>query len=628
MLSRRWKGVGGFLLLLVAACCTYFPGYYTPSAFFWDENFHIPSAQRYLNGVFFMEPHPPLGKLLIAGGEWLLDANSDDSAFISEEFAKDPPKGFSFAGYRLIPTLCGALVGPILYLLIISLSGSLTLALLVGMLPIFDNALIVHSRGAMLDSPLLLSIITGLLFYSLAHTRSKYTPICLSLFSISFGCAVSTKVNGCILLLFAAHLAVQNRKSISSLTLLLIPSLLIWSSIWWLHYHLAFRIEPNLPGQGLFEVSELFAQKVRSGESRKITALFDWMSESATFSKRYQEGVPPLDYCKEDENGSSPLMWPVGARTINYRWETIGELTRYLYLVPNPINWLMGMLGVLLSASYTCYCIRKEKIRALASDFSFIPLLLLAYLISWLSPYAIPRVFYLYHYFIPLLFSWILFALVAHKFLNPAVKVFLFVIALLSTGSFLWYSPFTYYLPISRNGLESRALFPIWDLRYQNTPSHYLSQCREETSTLRRREESWRLVMGPVEANYIEQGVGAPKQFLDGFQTTTNSRVQFPLNNQFTSLRGEALISSLTSTSAGFFQIKLDGVTVQREELTPADQGKTYKVVLDLAKARVLTFESKHASPESAPIVIEWKNLMLVKEPRENIKNHPEGSGF
>ena len=55
-------------LITALSFFTYFHNYSTPQAFFWDENYHVASAQKYLNGVFFMEQHPPLGKLLIAAG--------------------------------------------------------------------------------------------------------------------------------------------------------------------------------------------------------------------------------------------------------------------------------------------------------------------------------------------------------------------------------------------------------------------------------------------------------------------------------------------------------------------------------------------------------------------------------
>ena len=94
-------------LLLLISYFTYVHGYHKPAAFFWDENYHIASAQKYLNGVFFMEPHPPLGKLLIAAGEALVQPEENGAAdqFIGTDYAKDPPPHFSFAGYRLVPVL-------------------------------------------------------------------------------------------------------------------------------------------------------------------------------------------------------------------------------------------------------------------------------------------------------------------------------------------------------------------------------------------------------------------------------------------------------------------------------------------------------------------------------------------
>src|SRR4051794_39635298 len=67
--------VGFAFLILGLSHGTYFREYRLPTVTFWDESYHIPSAAKYLQGVFFMEPHPPLGKMLIAWGEKLLDAN-------------------------------------------------------------------------------------------------------------------------------------------------------------------------------------------------------------------------------------------------------------------------------------------------------------------------------------------------------------------------------------------------------------------------------------------------------------------------------------------------------------------------------------------------------------------------
>ena len=63
-------------VVLIVSYFTYFHRYPSPAAPFWDENYYIPDAQKYLNGIFFMDIHPPLGKMLIALGEWLLHPNA------------------------------------------------------------------------------------------------------------------------------------------------------------------------------------------------------------------------------------------------------------------------------------------------------------------------------------------------------------------------------------------------------------------------------------------------------------------------------------------------------------------------------------------------------------------------
>ena len=67
------------LFVLFTSYFTYFHNYWVPSAPYWDENYYITDAQREMNGIFYMQIHPPLGKQLIALGEILFDANEDDA---------------------------------------------------------------------------------------------------------------------------------------------------------------------------------------------------------------------------------------------------------------------------------------------------------------------------------------------------------------------------------------------------------------------------------------------------------------------------------------------------------------------------------------------------------------------
>ena len=68
-LSRRY--FGGFTGHLFSHTTAH------PQAMFWDENYHVPNAQKYVDGVMYMEPHPPLGKLLMAVGEFWFGGNEN-----------------------------------------------------------------------------------------------------------------------------------------------------------------------------------------------------------------------------------------------------------------------------------------------------------------------------------------------------------------------------------------------------------------------------------------------------------------------------------------------------------------------------------------------------------------------
>ena len=59
------------LALLLITSVLIFYRLNVPQALIFDETYHIPSAQKYLNGVFYQENHPPIGKLLIAFGQLL-----------------------------------------------------------------------------------------------------------------------------------------------------------------------------------------------------------------------------------------------------------------------------------------------------------------------------------------------------------------------------------------------------------------------------------------------------------------------------------------------------------------------------------------------------------------------------
>ena len=154
-----------------AAFETYVRGFGFPAVPFWDERYYIVDAQKYLHGVYFLDLHPPLGKLLIALGEWLVGQNARTDQFLNVTYwAQTVPDGFSFVGFRAIPVLLAWMTAPILFVIFFKLVRSPSLACMLCGLYVFDNALVVHLRGAMLEGPLLF-------FVAVTHWISMSAPI-------------------------------------------------------------------------------------------------------------------------------------------------------------------------------------------------------------------------------------------------------------------------------------------------------------------------------------------------------------------------------------------------------------------------------------------------------------------
>src|SRR3989442_10135321 len=104
------------LLVTVAASLVYVVNFSFPAVPFWDERYYIVTAQKYLHGVYFIDLHPPLGKLLIALGERLFGRNAVTTHFLDVTYwATTVPPGFSFVGFRVFPVLLAWLTAPLLF---------------------------------------------------------------------------------------------------------------------------------------------------------------------------------------------------------------------------------------------------------------------------------------------------------------------------------------------------------------------------------------------------------------------------------------------------------------------------------------------------------------------------------
>lgn len=464
--------------LLVLSYATIVSGFSRPQALFWDENYHIASAQKYLNGVFFMEPHPPLGKLLIAAGELLLDRNPVDNQFIGTDYATDPPAGFDFVGYRLFPVLLAWLTAPLLYAIFFVLTRKPLWAMLLSFLYVFDNALIVHARSAMLDSTLLFfSALTILAFLLVLRARTaKDVAVYGALFGAAFAGGIVTKAFALIFILLVPVLWWRLRTDRERLLKFTAAAgaafFVLFIGVWYAHFALGGTVEPRLPDRGYYQSSSRSIDFIDAGATASPLAFPVLLKDALAFVSHYEDGVPRLDLSKADENGSPWFLWPIGARTINYRWETPdGYSYRYLYLVANPVVWLLSFVGVLLAAMlfFAPYLVHDAKKSPVHLELGTLLMLYTCYMIA---VSRIDRVMYLYHYFLPLLFSFVLVGLVVVSLrainrwhlTDDRRTIALLVVVVFVFAGFQVYRPFTYYEPITDDEVTARAIFKLWDM--------------------------------------------------------------------------------------------------------------------------------------------------------------------
>lgn len=468
----------GFVLL--TSFFTYFYRYNYPKAVFWDEPYHIASAEKYLSGVYFMEQHPPLGKLLLAAGEKIVNANPIDDAFIATDYGKNFDASFSFTGYRLFPSLLAWLTAPILFLIFLFLTKNPALSALLSFVYIFDNAEIVHNRGAMVDSPLtFFGMLQILFFLYLQDPKQKKISlhILLScLFGLAFGLAFCTKVVGLIFILLVPAVLIRLypdwRRIVFFSFFSLLGFLVAFVTVWQIHFALGSRVVPELNNEGYYQASDEYKQILNDKKNASLRSFPVMIRDSLHYITFYNQGVPRLDLCKPDENGSPAYFWPFGARSINYRWEkTADGAFRYLYLQSNPVSWFCGLLGVFLCAFFLLSRILLPTGKPLRNGYLMLVFFGM-YAAYMLAISQLGRVMYLYHYFIPLLFSFILFGLAFDnietigrwKLLENRKIAVATVIGLLIFAGYQFYRPLTYYEPIRDAALQRRALLPLWEL--------------------------------------------------------------------------------------------------------------------------------------------------------------------
>ncbi|XP_063234675.1 protein O-mannosyltransferase 1 isoform X2 [Bacillus rossius redtenbacheri] len=169
-----------------------------PRSIVFDELHYGKYVSLYMKRTFFFDSHPPLGKQLIALVAYLA---SFDGQFKFDRIGSSYPDSVPLFALRFVPALCGSVVIPVAYHLMLELGLSQWTAVLAGFLLLCDNALLTQSRFILMESMLLMFALFGLLCV-MKFRRYHARPYCfqwwgwLSLGAASLTCALCVKYVG------------------------------------------------------------------------------------------------------------------------------------------------------------------------------------------------------------------------------------------------------------------------------------------------------------------------------------------------------------------------------------------------------------------------------------------------
>ena len=143
-MGKKWQ----IIIILTLSLLTRFIFFGHPNETIFDEVHFGKFISGYYTREYFFDIHPPLGKLAIAGFAKLFDFKPEFA--FTDIGDKYPDKQYMIL--RFLPSLAGALLPVVIYLLLIQVGLNPLASFLGGLLIVFENALLAQSRYILLDS--------------------------------------------------------------------------------------------------------------------------------------------------------------------------------------------------------------------------------------------------------------------------------------------------------------------------------------------------------------------------------------------------------------------------------------------------------------------------------------------
>lgn len=419
----------------------------SPNEVVFDEVHFGKFISGYYTHEYFFDIHPPLGKLMIAGFAKFFDFKPE---FSFSEIGQNFPDN-KYLALRFLPTLAGALLPIVIFLLLLTLNFSPLAAFAGGIFVVFDNAILVQSRFILMDAFLLLFGFLSLLFFF--RNRNQPSIKNLILMGLFGGLAMSIKWTGGAFLglafIIQAIELFKTRKLNDIMRILIFFAVLpltIYFSVFVIHFALLTKSGPGdafmTPSFQKTLINNTYSNDATVNKSNLIDKFIELNAQMYASNQRLTATHP---------YGSKWYTWPLMIRPIYY-W--VKDNAR-IYLLGNPIIWWASTIAILFLIINLWPSIKNAGKHKL-------PLIFLGgYLLNMLPFIGISRVMFLYHYFIGLIFAIIILVYLIDQ--SKHKKKIFFALIALSAISFIYFSPLTYGLDLTSAQYRQRLWLKTWE---------------------------------------------------------------------------------------------------------------------------------------------------------------------
>jgi dolichyl-phosphate-mannose--protein O-mannosyl transferase len=450
------RGWPFWVLLAAVSAALHFVWFDRPLSVVFDEVYFPKFGLAYLRNEYYFDLHPPLGKLIYGATAWVAGLDPSFSFATNHLPLPDP----SYLALRVPPRVAGTLLPLLLAAVALELGLSRGAALAVGLLAALDNALLVMSRFALMDSFLLLFGFGALWCWLRGRGRGGAWWIGAAVLG---GAALSIKWTGlsfiALILLFegVAWLRRPHVRGIGRPLAMVLLAGAVYVAGFAAHFAIAYRTGPDDGAmsrgfQATLQGNPNAADPslVRPGFVGKFVELHQRMFHNTRTT------TGPHAYA------SRWYDWPFMMRSVDFWAEHKDGQVAHIYFLGNPaVWWAAGYCILFLLVNFPPRLVGAlEQPRAQPIDRTewFIVAGYLANLVPFV---VIARIMFAYHYLPALCF-----ALLGLGFLLDRCGGYRRPLALallaLAVAAFFHFAPLSYALPLTQQEFDARFWVRGW----------------------------------------------------------------------------------------------------------------------------------------------------------------------